>query len=122
MVNISDFLAHALSWIKTYDDAKFQRNSPTGLARMIVQTYRHLLLYIYWRWKYICRGGESGGGGGGESLLLSQGEAEPPLQSTYYFFSRCFTLAPMLHITCIVSVQDQLLGKSLISIENSIHS
>ena len=34
-----DFLAHALSWIKTYHHAKFQRNPPTGLARMMVQTY-----------------------------------------------------------------------------------
>ena len=34
------FLAHVLSWVKTYHHAEFQRNSPTGLARMMVQTYR----------------------------------------------------------------------------------
>ena len=32
-----------------------------------------------------------------------------------------FTFAPMLYITYIVGVQDQLFGKSLDSIENSIH-
>ena len=35
-----DYLAHILSWVKTYHQAKFQRNPPTGLARMMVQTYR----------------------------------------------------------------------------------
>ena len=47
-------LAHALSWVKAYYHAKFQRNPSTGLARMVVQTYRqtdrqtdrHLFLYI----------------------------------------------------------------------------
>ena len=34
------FLAHVLCWVKTYHRAKFQRNPPTGFARMMVQTYR----------------------------------------------------------------------------------
>ena len=34
------FLAHVLSWVKTYRHAEFQRNPPTGLAGMMVQTYR----------------------------------------------------------------------------------
>ena len=34
------FLAHVLSWVKTYHHAEFQRNPPTGLAGMMVQTYR----------------------------------------------------------------------------------
>ena len=33
-------LAHVLSWVKTYHHAKFQRNSSTGLAKIMVQTYR----------------------------------------------------------------------------------
>ena len=33
-------LANVLSWVKTYHHAEFQRNSPTGLARMMVQAYR----------------------------------------------------------------------------------
>ena len=33
------FLAHVLSWVKTYHHAEFQRNPPTGLA-MMVQTFR----------------------------------------------------------------------------------
>ena len=35
-----NFLAHVLSWVKTYHHAKFRRNPPTGLAGMKVQTYR----------------------------------------------------------------------------------
>ena len=35
------FLANVLSWVKIYHHAKFQSNPPTGLARMMVQTYRH---------------------------------------------------------------------------------
>ena len=35
-----DFVAHVLSWVKTYHHAKFQRNPSTGLARMKIQTYR----------------------------------------------------------------------------------
>ena len=34
------FLAHVLNWVKTYYHAKFQRNPPTSLAGMTVQTYR----------------------------------------------------------------------------------
>ena len=46
--------------------------------------------------------------------------AEPPPPSESFFF-KCFTQAPMLYITCIVGVEYQLLEKSLVSIENSIH-
>ena len=48
------------------------------------------------------RGG--GGGGGGAEISF-----------------KYFTLAPMLYITYIVGVQDQLLVRSLVSIENSVH-
>ena len=35
--NFPDFLAYVfLSWVKTYDYDKFQRNSSIGLARIIV--------------------------------------------------------------------------------------
>ena len=34
------FLAHVLNWGQTYHHAKFERNSPTGLARMIILIYR----------------------------------------------------------------------------------
>ena len=34
------FLAHVLSWVKSYHHAEFQRNPPTGLAGMMVKTYR----------------------------------------------------------------------------------
>ena len=52
-----DFLAHVLNWVKTYHHAKFKRNTPTGLARMVVQIYRHRqkdrqtspFIYIYYR-------------------------------------------------------------------------
>ena len=40
-------LAHILSSVKTIHHAKFQKNSPTGLARMMVQTYRQTSPYIY---------------------------------------------------------------------------
>ena len=33
-------IAHVLSWVKIYHHAEFQRNPPTGLAGMMVQTYR----------------------------------------------------------------------------------
>ena len=33
-------LLYVLSWVKTYLYAMFQRNPPTGLARIMVQTYR----------------------------------------------------------------------------------
>ena len=39
------FLAHVLSWVKTYHHAELQRNPPTGLARMMVQTYRQILYF-----------------------------------------------------------------------------
>ena len=43
------FFSHVLSWVKSNNHAKFQRNLPTGLARMMVQTYRetnrHPVLY-----------------------------------------------------------------------------
>ena len=42
-----DFLAHVLSWVKTYDHVRFQRNLPTGLARMMVQTYKQTDIYFY---------------------------------------------------------------------------
>ena len=35
--HFAKFLAHVLSWVKTYH-AEFQRNPPTGLAGMMVQT------------------------------------------------------------------------------------
>ena len=38
--HFAKFLAHVLSWVKTYHHADFQRNPPTGLARMMVQTDR----------------------------------------------------------------------------------
>ena len=38
--HFSKFLAHVLSWVKTYHHAKVQRNPPAGLTRMVVQTYR----------------------------------------------------------------------------------
>ena len=38
--HFQDFLAHALSWVKCYNHGTFQRNSFTGLARMMVQTDR----------------------------------------------------------------------------------
>ena len=41
------FKAHVLSWVKTYCHAKFQRNSYTGLARMMVQTYRQTDISFY---------------------------------------------------------------------------
>ena len=34
------FLAHVLSSVKSYHHAEFQRNPPTGLAGMMVKTYR----------------------------------------------------------------------------------
>ena len=37
---LQNFLAHILSWVKTYHHAEFQRNPPTSLAGMMVQTYR----------------------------------------------------------------------------------
>ena len=36
-----DFLAHVLSWVKTYHHAKFHGNPPTGMARMMIQTDTH---------------------------------------------------------------------------------
>ena len=48
--NFPKFFAHVLSWVKTYHYAEFQRHLPTGLARMMVQTYRQtspLYIYIY---------------------------------------------------------------------------
>ena len=42
-----DFLSPFLSWVNTYDHAKFQRNLSIGMARMIVQTYRQTsFMYI----------------------------------------------------------------------------
>ena len=38
--HFAKFLAHVLSWVKTYHHAEFQRYPPTGLARMMVQTDR----------------------------------------------------------------------------------
>ena len=38
--HFAKFSAHVLSWVKTYHHAEFQRNPPTCLAGMIVQTYR----------------------------------------------------------------------------------
>ena len=38
--HFAKFLAHVLNWVKTYHHAEFQRNPPTGLAGMMVQTYR----------------------------------------------------------------------------------
>ena len=38
------FLAHVLSWVITYHHAKFQRNPPTGLARMIVDTQTYIYI------------------------------------------------------------------------------
>ena len=46
-------LAHVLSWVKNCHHAKFQRNLPTGLARMMVQTniqtdkHTDISFYIY---------------------------------------------------------------------------
>ena len=34
------FLAHVLSWVKTYHHVEFKRNPPTGLAGMMVQAGR----------------------------------------------------------------------------------
>ena len=36
--HFAKFLAHVLSWVKTYHHAEFQRNPSTGLAGMMVQT------------------------------------------------------------------------------------
>ena len=55
MVTIfSKFLAHVLSWVKSYHHAKFNRNPCTGLARMMVQTDRQtdISFYKYRRYKY----------------------------------------------------------------------
>ena len=42
-----DFLAHDLHGIKTYHHAKLQTNPPTGLARIMAQTYKQIpSLYI----------------------------------------------------------------------------
>ena len=40
LAHFAKFLAHVLSWVKTYHHAVFQRNQPTGLTGMMVQTYR----------------------------------------------------------------------------------
>ena len=38
--HFAKFLAHVLSWVKTYHHAEFQRNLPTSLAGMMEQTDR----------------------------------------------------------------------------------
>ena len=38
--HFANFLAHILSWFITYHHAEFHRSPPTGLAGIMVQTYR----------------------------------------------------------------------------------
>ena len=40
------FLAHVLSWVKTYHHAKFQRNPLTGLAGIMVYIYLFVTVRI----------------------------------------------------------------------------
>ena len=51
IVIISIIFSPCFKLVKTYHHAKFQKNILTGLARMMVQTYRwtdrHLIIHIY---------------------------------------------------------------------------
>ena len=61
---------------------------------------------------------KGGGGALSSSHKLSHGWLSTP---TSEHLKKCFTLASIQYVTCIVGVQGQLLGIFLVSIENSIH-